>query len=172
MPIKSTQQVPRLKRMSEPADDTLISDAILQQVVKQVLWRVRVNRSYDVPYLGGSSRQGTVYIHRKLPRTFKTGGRRISADPFIILHEAIERIVGDAFRLSYQHAHQIALRVEQAAVRAAGIPWDDYNQFTREQEELAQENFSRLPRDLDLKPYRDENDNETLRRIRALKRAR
>ena len=45
--------------------------------------------------------------------------RDVTADPFIVLHEAMDRVVGDAFGLRYRHAHQVAMRVEEAAVRAA-----------------------------------------------------
>src|SRR5207302_464899 len=124
-------------------------------VTERVVKDVRVDRSYDVPYLGGSSRDGTVYIDRRLPKSFQSNGRRVAADPFIILHEAVERVMGDALGLKYQHAHQIALRVEEAAVRAAGISWHDYNRFMRKYEEVAAKSFSRLPPNLDLKPYRD-----------------
>ena len=164
----TVQTVPRLKRVRQPGDDTLTSDAIMQEVTERVVKDVRIDRSYDVPYLGGSSRAGTVYIDRRLPRTFRTGGRRVAADPFIALHEAVERVVGDALGLKYQHAHQIALRVEEAAVRAAGISWHDYNRFMRKYEAVAAAAFSHLPPDLDLKPYRDEKDAETLRRIRQI----
>jgi hypothetical protein len=163
-------KIARLKKLSEPADDTLVSDAIMQEVIEEVLKGVTVSRSYDVPYLGGSSRSGTVYIDRRLPRSFRTDGRRVAADPFIVLHEAVERAVGDRLGLTYQHAHQIALRVEEAAVRAARISWHDYNTFTRKYEEKAQKSFSRLPPDLDLKPYRDEKDTELLRRIQTVRK--
>src|SRR5579864_2561960 len=132
MSTKPKPRVPRLKRLKMPEEDTLVSDAIMQQVIGQVLKDVRVSRAYDVPYLGGSSRDGTIYIDRDLPRTFRSDGRRVAADPFIILHEAIERAVGDRVGLSYQHAHQIALRVEEAAVRAAGVSWHDYNAFMQQ----------------------------------------
>ena len=168
MKSRRGQKIPRLKRLREPADDTLVSDAIMQQVLDEVVKGARADRSYDVPYLGGSSRSGTIYIDRRLPRSFRANGQRVAADPFIILHEAVERVVGDKLGLRYQHAHQIALRVEEAAVRAAGISWQEYNRFIRKYEEVAQKDFSRLPPDLDLKPYRDENDTETLRRMKAL----
>lgn len=170
MRTKRNQNVPRLKRPSRPADDTLVSDAIMQDVLKRVSTAVPVKRSYDVPYLGGSSRRGTVYIDRKLPKSFRSNGRRLAPDPFIVIHEAVERVVGDGLRLSYQHAHQIALRVEEAAVRAAGVSWKDYNDFTREHQETARASFSRLPPDLDLKPYQDENDTQLLHRIRSLQK--
>jgi hypothetical protein len=171
MTSKKRPAVPRIKKVSRPADETVISDAVLPEVIEQVLKNVTVNRSYDVPYLGGSSRSGTIYIDRRLPRSFQSRGRRVSPDPFIVLHEAVERAVGDRLKLKYQHAHQIALRVEEAAVRAAGVLWNDYNDFTRKWEDAAQKSFSRLPPDLDLKPYRDEKDTETLRRIARARRA-
>lgn len=171
MPPKKRPTVPKIKKVSAPPDETLISDAVLQEVIEQVLKNATVNRSYDVPYLGGSSRSGTIYIDRRLPKSFQSRGRRVSPDPFIVLHEAVERAVGDRLKLKYQHAHQIAMRVEEAAVRAAGVLWNDYNDFTRKWEDAAQKSFSRLPPDLDLKPYRDEKDTETLRRIARAKRA-
>jgi hypothetical protein len=163
-------KAPRLKHVKEPAQDTLTSDGVMQDVIEAVLKNARMKRTFDVPYLGGSSKSGTIYIDRDLPRTFTTKGHRVPADPFIILHEAIERAVGDRLGLSYQHAHQIALRVEEAAVRAAGVSWHDYNAFMQQNIEKAGKDFSKLPPDLDLKPYRDEKDVEMLKRIRQIKR--
>jgi hypothetical protein len=171
MSAKRRLAVSRVKRVGAPEEDTLDSDEIMQEVVAAVVKNVRVNRSFDVPYLGGSSRAGTIYIDRRLPKSFTTRGRRIAADPFIILHEAVERVVGDRLRLHYQHAHQIALRVEEAAVRAAGVSWHDYNAFMQKNVDRAGKHFTRLPRDLDLKPYRDEGDQEMLKRIRQILRA-
>ena len=172
MSAKRRPAVSRVKRVGAPEEDTLDSDEIMQEVVAAVVKHVRVNRSYDVPYLGGSSRAGTIYIDRHLPKSFNTRGRRIAADPFIIIHEAIERVVGDRLRLHYQHAHQIALRVEEAAVRAEGISWHDYNAFMQKNVERAGKHFTKLPPDLDLKPYRDEGDQGMLKRIRQVLRVR
>jgi hypothetical protein len=49
----------------------------------------------------------------------------------LILHEAVEKTLMDHLGLRYLHAHQIATRAEQAAVRAAGISWDAYDRFMR-----------------------------------------
>jgi hypothetical protein len=172
MSAKRRPAVSRVKRVGAPEEDTLDSDAIMQEVMAAVVKNVRVKRSYDVPYLGGSSRAGTIYIDRHLPKSFTTRGRRIAADPFIIIHEAIERVVGDSLKLDYQHAHQIALRVEEAAVRAAGVSWHDYNAFMQKNVDRAGKQFTKLPPDLDLKPYRDEGDQEMLEQIHRLRRAR
>ena len=64
--------------------------------------------------------------------------------------------------------HQVALRTEQAAVRAAGIAWRDYNRFTKSNEKkIGDERLVCVPRNLDLTPYRDEHDFPELRKIIA-----
>ena len=172
MSSSKNRKVTFLKRVSETEEDTLVSDAILQDVVAAIYKNARIDRRYDVPYLAGSSRTGTIYIDRRMPRTLRVGSRRVEVDPFVALHEAIERAVGDRLGLTYQHAHQIALRAEEAAVRAAGISWHDYNAFMQEQMEKVEKNFSSLPPDLDLKPYFDEEDVELLRKIASMPRRR
>lgn len=165
MSSTKTRKVTFLKKVSETAEDTLVSDAILQEVVAAIFKNARIDRSYDVPYLAGSSRNGTIYIDRRMPKTLQVGSRRVAVDPFVALHEAVERAVLDRLGVLYQHAHQIALRVEEAAVRAAGISWHDYNAFMQEQMEKVEKNFSSLPPDLDFTPYWDKEDVEILRKI-------
>src|SRR5262249_47978246 len=70
--------------------------------------------------------------------------------------------------LHYLHAHQIASRAEQAAVRAAGIRWRDYDRFMRRYvKRIGDERLKKVPPDLDLKPYRDEHDFDLLRRMQV-----
>ena len=98
-------------------------DAIMRRVKK-------IDRTHDVPYLAGYSQDGrTIYIDRHMPRSFKYKEQKIDTDRFLILHEEIEKTLIDHLGLHYLHAHQIALRAEQAAVRAAGIKWRDYDRF-------------------------------------------
>ena len=92
--------------------------------------------------------------------------RRIETDRFLALHEIVEKTLLDQLHLHYLHAHQIALRTEQAAVRAAGIRWRDYDQFTKlNEKKIGDERLSRVPRNLDLTPYRDEDDLATLQSL-------
>ena len=149
-------------------DDTKISAPIIEQANRAVLRRVKVNRSFDVPYLAGYSEDGrTIYIDCDLPKTFSDGRKRFAAHPFVILHESVEKALVDQLALVYQHAHQIALRVEQAAVRDAGVHWRKYDAFMQKYIKHAEERPDlHIPPDLDLKPYRDEDDADTLRRMR------
>jgi len=88
-----------------------------------------------------------------------------------VLHELIEKSLLDEMRLHYLHAHQIALRTEQAAVRAAGISWHAYNDFTKAYEKkIGDERLVKVPRSLDLTPYRDEDDFATLERAARAER--
>lgn len=146
--------------------DTAISSYTLDQAIRAIRRRKRVDRSHDIPYLAGYSKDGaTIYIDRRLPRSFRSKkGRRVLVDRYLVLHEAMEKTLIDELGLHYQHAHQIAARAEQAAVRADGISWSEYDRFNQRYIRLVAEgNWPRAPRDLDLTPYEDEKDRETLR---------
>ena len=53
---------------------------------------------------------------------------------------------------------------DSAEVRAAGVEWDDYDRFTKANEkEIVSERLRRVPRELDLTPYQDEEDFALLR---------
>ena len=73
----------------------------------------------------------------------------------------------DQLGLHYLHAHQIATRAEEAAVRADGIVWRDYDRFMQKYvKHIGDERLTKVPADLDLKPYRDEHDFDLIKRMR------
>jgi hypothetical protein len=101
-----------------------------------------------------------------MPPTMKVAGREIDTDRFLILHEEVEKTLIDQLNLHYLHAHQIATRAEEAAVRAAGIRWRDYDRFMQKHvKKIGDERLKKVPADLDLKPYRDEHDFDLLQRM-------
>jgi hypothetical protein len=68
--------------------------------------------------------------------------------------------------LHYLHAHQIAVRAERDAVKAAGIPWWVYQGFMKRHEKpIEKEKLLKVPASLDLTPYGDEKDFALLRRL-------
>ena len=118
-----------------------------------ILRRVKkLDRKHDIPYLAGYSLDGkTIYIDRHMPRSFKFRGRTIDTDRFLILHEEVEKTLIDQLGLHYLHAHQIATRAEEAAVRAAGIDWRDYDRFMQKYvKRIGDERLNKVPDDLDL----------------------
>jgi hypothetical protein len=145
-----------------------ISNAVMEDLVKALVERPRkISREYDIPYIAGYSKDGgTVYIDRHMPKSFRHRGRAVETDRFLIVHEVVEKALLDTLSLHYLHAHQVALRTEQAAVRAAGVSWHDYNAFTEANERsIVAEDLKRVPAELDLTPYSDEEEFALLKEL-------
>jgi hypothetical protein len=130
-------------------------------------------RDHDISYLAGCNTEGTViYIDRHMPTAFTHKGRTVENDRFLILHDEVEKTMIDRLNLRYLHAHQIATRVEREAVIACGISWSDYDDLMQTNVKyVGDKRLTKVPVDLDLKPYRDEHDTEPLERMaRAIER--
>ena len=153
-------------RMPEWYVSSLMMDRALDAVARRVK---KLDRKHDIPYVAGYSRDGkTIYIDRHLPSEMEYKGRKINTDRFLLLHEEVEKTLIDQLNLHYLHAHQIATRAEEAAVRAAGINWRDYDRFMQTYvKKMGDERLNKIPADLDLKPYRDEHDLDLVRRMLA-----
>ena len=154
-----------LKHLATLRDD-VVSSTMLDEAITKLVENVNLDRSYDIPYLAGYSvDHSKIFIDRHLPKTFKDhSGQSHEVDDFLIVHEAVEKAMIYTWNLSYQHAHQIALRTEEAAVRAAGLEWREYDVFMQQWIKRADsENITRVPANLDLKPYFDEHDNELIK---------
>src|SRR5215469_16853152 len=154
----------RKRRMPEWFVSSLMMDRALDAVVRRVK---KLDRKHDVPYLAGYSKDGkTIYIDHRMPPSFRYAGKEINTDRYLILHEEVEKTLIDQLNLHYLHAHQIASHAEQAAVRAAGIRWRDYDRFMQSNvKSIGDERLTKVPADLDLKPYRDEHDYDLVQRM-------
>ena len=151
-----------------------IEDAVLLDAVQAIRRRVRiVNREYDTPYIVGYSWDGhTVFIDRHLPRSFRWLTKTVRVEPFLLTHEIVEKALLDELRLHYLHAHQVAVRAERDAVKAAGVSWWAYQSFMKKHErEIEEETLVKVPASLDLTPYRDEKDFALLERLVRKERA-
>ncbi len=154
------------KELRHKSED--IDDRVLLDVVKALRRRARkISHAYDVPYIAGYSTDGkTVFIDRHLPRSFRWLLKTVRVEPFLLTHEIVEKALLDELRLHYLHAHQIAVRAERDAVKAAGISWAAYQSFMKKHEKpIEEERLIRVPRTLDLTPYRDEKDFGLLERM-------
>ncbi|WP_202379463.1 hypothetical protein [Mesorhizobium sp. 131-2-5] len=151
-----------VKHKSEDIDEDVLTDAVaaLQR-------RVTVSYVFDIPYIAGYSEDAkTIYIDRHLPRTIPWKGVRVRLAPFLVTHEIVEKALLDELRLHYLHAHQIALRAERDAVKAAGLNWRSYQAVMKAHEkQIDEEVLKRVPRRLDLTPYRDLDDFAVLERL-------
>jgi hypothetical protein len=148
--------------------DWFVSSLMLDRALDAILRRVKkLDRSHDIPYLAGYSMDGkTIYIDRHLPFSFKYRGRNVDVDRFLIMHEEVEKTLIDQLDLHYLHAHQIATRAEEAAVRAERISWRAYDRFMQKYvKSIGDERLKKVPQDLDLKPYRDYHDWQLMQQM-------
>jgi hypothetical protein len=168
MPLDLCHPTAPHKKLKLP--EWYVSNLMLDRALDAICRRVKkFDRKHDIPYLAGYSEDGkTIYIDRHMPQSFKYAGRTIDTDRFLILHEEVEKTLIDQLGLHYLHAHQIATRAEQAAVRAAGVNWRDYDHFMQKYvKRIGDERLTKVPDDLDTKPYREEHDDDLLRRMLA-----
>jgi len=145
-----------------------VEDRVLLDAIKAIRRRLQVvSHDYDIPYIAGYSVDGhTVFIDRHLPHTFRWLTKTVRVEPFLITHEVIEKTLLDELRLHYIHAHQIALRAERDAVKAAGVSWWAYQRLMKRHEKpIKEEKLIKVPSTLDLTPYRDEKDFALLQRL-------
>jgi len=156
-------------------NDWLMSPEILREAGRMILADVRVVRDYDVPYVAGYDKRGKIaYIDHALPRGFEdpraTDGFFDVTIPLVV-HEIVEAGLEEEMKsLPYQPSHQCALHVEKALVEADGIDWVTYNGwFARQIKTIGGRSiYPHCPPQLDLEPYLDEEDWETLKKMYEL----
>lgn len=167
MPTNACHPIAAHRKLRRP--NWYVSSLMLDRALDAILRRITLHRGYDIPYLAGYSRDGRkIYIDRHVPATFTYRGKKVAVDRYLVLHEAVEKTLIDQLGLHYLHAHQIATRAEEAAVRADRISWRAYDRFMqRYVKAVGDETLKRVPRELDLTPYRDEHDQDLLARLQA-----
>jgi hypothetical protein len=135
--------------LSSQAIDRLLKNP---EVATRLFRLKKLDREYDLPYLGGYSEDGeTIYIDRHLPEelTYEHDGQKKTFNPdhFIERHEEFEKAVMDACNWAYGHAHQAANGYERRGVLAAGMLWVPYNEV--------------------LKPFIKADEHEKLKKVMA-----
>jgi hypothetical protein len=120
------------------------------------------DEGHDIPYLAGYAGDGhTIYFDRHLPKILKMerDGSKIEINPreFLRLHESLEKALIDALGYGYTEAHKAATAYEKRGVLQRLGPgwWEAYSKklepFIKADEH---EKLVKVPKDLDLLPYR------------------
>lgn len=122
--------------------------------------RFRVDRSFDIPYVAGYSIKGdVVYVDRHLPLSMSIGKKMVALLPSIIRHERTEKALLLYAGLKYSPAHHIATYAEHQVLKERGVNPSLYEHTLDPYIKADQhEKIKRVPKDLDLKPYRDSHD--------------
>lgn len=157
------------------AKDWLMSDDILRQAGEALEQDIEIVSDFDVPYVAGyPNRQGKgkrrIYIDHQFPKGFEGPSGFFDVWTPVLMHETVEDGLLELVpSLPYQIAHQVALHAEKALVEASGMSWSVYNTWCMRQiNKIGKRGtYDNCPPDLDLKPYLDEEDWSTLRKMFA-----
>lgn len=124
-------------------------------VRKHLSKQPKIDKSHDIPYLAGYSRDGkTVYLDRHFPEVLEINGQHVNAHEFVAIHERCEKAAIDAQQKNYEQAHKFATTVEHSALEAHGINPGDYEKALAPYIKAAEhEKIERIPPDLDMTPY-------------------
>lgn len=158
------------------AKDWYINNKIMDDFIQDMLDAAKLDREFDIPYLAGYSKSGKkFYIDFDMPKGYiNKVNKFIPTDKYLMVHEFIEKTLEEQFLkkgidVPYQICHQVALRVERLAVENDGNDWNEYNRFMMKEVEKigSRKDYTNVPKDLDLKPYYDEKDEATLKKMHA-----
>jgi carbonic anhydrase len=152
------------------AKDWIFSDDILIEAADIILDDFKLDFEHDVPYVAGYDVNGdTIYVDKDVYKAIKDEKKDKWLKP-LCFHEAIEKsIMLQHPKLEYQFCHQNALRLELELVTAMKINKKEYDEFMDKYiKKIADlKEYTNLPKDLDLKPYEDEKDYTTLKKMRS-----
>jgi hypothetical protein len=147
-------------------ENTYLSTITLDRLLKnpdvkaEMYGLKKIDRSFDLPYLGGYSEDGgTIYIDRHFPEelTYEDDGhkRKFNPTPHIVDHETFEKALIDVLGWDYWHSHHAANAYERRGVLKAGLFWLPYNKVLTPFEKADEhEKLVKIPKDLDLTPYK------------------
>lgn len=116
----------------------------------------KVDRSHDIPYIAGISKNShCLYVDKRIPKTLTVKGKTFDPAKYLRVHETHEHMLMTKHRWTYEKAHQSATQKEKAAVKADGIDWNGYEAEMRGYaDETEHEKHARKPKNLYLGPYK------------------
>jgi hypothetical protein len=148
-------------RLGEREYDRAQRDARFQAFLNRGF---RVSFDYDIPYLGGYSRDGSIiYVDRDTPLEIKRGKRIYRVRPNglvrgLLVHEHWEKTALDAWGWKYPNAHGLATHAENKYARdVLQLDSDYYEKLWQPIIKAAEKKLNgadiQLPPDLDRTPY-------------------
>lgn len=153
-------------------------DMHLDQAFQTLLRSVKVDHTFQIPYLAGYAKNDAhqIYIDSGVKPQYKTPDGPIDVSLDLTIHEFIEKSLIDWAPLSekvYLRTHQIAQRMEKAMVEYYGFSWAFYQGKLMQAEILRADDIGRsdatlvrVPRDLDLTPYIDFEEWDMISRMK------
>ncbi len=149
-------------RLGERDYDRALRDVRFQALLARGF---RPEYHYDIPYLGGYSRDGTtIYVDRDTPFQVQRGRAVYQVRPAglvngILIHEHWEKTALTAWGYDYDSAHELATHAEHHYVREQlRLDPAEYEDMWRPIIHFCERKLNKpgmqLPPDLDMTPYR------------------
>jgi hypothetical protein len=133
-----------------------VDEILARPEVKQEVERPRqIDRTHDVPYLAGSSKDGgTTFVDKRIPPTIKVNDKVVDPAKYLNVHEQTEHALMTIGKMPYHKAHAVATEKEKEAVEKDGVDWKEYEKVMDGYiDETEHENAKNPPKQLYLKPY-------------------
>ena len=138
-------------------------------IIKTPFGIKRLDRTYEIPYLAGYSKDSkTIYIDRRLNTNFTlSDGRLLDITKYLLVHEIWEKHLETTKKYKYAYAHEKATGKEREAVEADGYPWEEYQAYVLDEVKRLHkiDPEAPLPKDYDDTPERDSHDYYLLKKI-------
>lgn len=157
-------------------EDWLLSDKDVKKLEEFIEDEVDIVNDYDIPYTAGYSKDGfTIYMDYSVPqfldvlaRGSRTKTVKVDIWKSFAVHEMTEKSLEDKpYFWDYSISHEDALRAERLYVESIGADFNDYNKKTLEIVDriMKRDSYPNCPKDLDLQPYKDDNDTAILKKM-------
>jgi hypothetical protein len=147
----------------------------LRTALTQLYASSRIDRGFEVPYVAGYDLDAGdyVFVDCAVPFTIRRGGRTIPVGPLLVIHERVEKAILQDYATIYPSAHQVALRIERAAAKAAGAAWKPYDDFiTAISNTISARDHAHVSDRLDLQPYYTFEDADNVALVRMIEAGR
>lgn len=137
----------------------ILSPEELTEAEDLLAGEVKVDNAHEVPFCAGMSKDGrTMYVDRSVD--LKRGG--MDRTKPLLVHEVIEYLLIQRFKMKYPEAHNLALAAEEACVNATGMDRAKYNRLWDEDIRRvgSRGKYKDIPADLQTDQYEDSGTKE------------
>lgn len=129
---------------------------------------MEVSRKFQVPYLGGASKDGeTIYIDMRFPTSYlQRDGKIVHPIPYLVRHEVYESQLMKQ-GIEFNTAHRLSAQHEKEQLRHSRIDVKQYyeNIYKWVMDTIHQIDAKKLPPDLNLQPYIGDGLETVLRQM-------
>lgn len=136
--------------------------------VKRRLQSVQLDKSVQIPYAGGQSKnRNKVYIDSRIPDKITIKGHIYNINKYLSFHELVEKAIEDLLGTTYNEAHHEAEWAETKLIQMDGLDPRPYHEFITKTYLYTLSHFDPklVPKDLDLRPYIEDKKYKTVKDI-------